>query len=142
MADYAPGPTPFPENPDLRDIAEAMEAAGTLFEIHDARFRCVYVSREFVRLTEVSDDEALRQIGRSGIVRALREDAEIIRVSRESGTAWFQHNAPIMRRYLDPSDADFEEIFDSTAPYAAEIEPAELVPRAWYDRVSFPANLR
>ena len=47
-----------------------------------------------------------------------------------------------MRRYLDPADPDFDEIFDSTAPYAAEIEPAESVPRAWYDRVAFPDNLR
>jgi class 3 adenylate cyclase len=47
-----------------------------------------------------------------------------------------------MRRYLDPADADFDEIFDSTAPYAAEIEPVESAPRAWYDRVAFPANLR
>ena len=142
MEDDAPGPSPFPEHPDLRDIAEAMEAAGMLFEISDDRYRCVYFSSEWVRLTELSDDEALRQLGRSGIVRALREDAEIIRVSRDSGTAWFQHNAPIMRRYIAPDDADFEEIFDSTAPYAAEIEPIEPVPRAWFDRVSFPTNLR
>ena len=47
-----------------------------------------------------------------------------------------------MRRYLAPADPDFEEIFDSTAPYAAEIEPIEPVPRAWFDRVSFPTNLR
>ena len=142
MEDDAPGPTPFPEHPDLRDIAEAMEAAGMIFEILDARFRCTYYSSELARIAEMSDEEFRRQIGRSSIVRALREDAEIIRVSRESGTAWFQHNAPIMRRYLDPADADFEEIFDSTAPFAAEIEPAEFVPRAWYDRVSFPTNLR
>ena len=142
MADDTPGASPWPENPDLRDIAEAMEDAGMLFEIHDARFRCVYFSSEFVRFAEMSDDEARRQIGRSGIVRALREDAEMIRVSRESGTAWFQHNAPIMRRYLDPADADFDETFDSTAPYAAEIEPVQSAPRAWYDRVAFPDNLR
>ena len=142
MADDAPGPTPYPENPDLRDIAEAMESAGMLFEICDARFRLVYFSSEWARITEVSADEAARQIGQSGIVRVLREDAEIIRVSRDSGTAWFAHNAPIMRRYLDPADPDFEEIFDSTAPYAADIEPAESAPRAWYDRVAFPTNLR
>ena len=142
MADDAPGPSPFPEHPDLREIAEAMEAAGMLFEIHDARFRCVYFSSEFARLAELTADERSRQIGRSSIVRALREDAEIIRVSKDSGTAWFLHNAPIMRRYLDPADPDFEETFDSAAPYAAEIEPVESVPRAWYDRVSFPANLR
>src|SRR5687767_6103727 len=119
MADDAPGPSPWPEHPDLRDIAEAMETAGMLFEVSDARYRCVYFSSEWARFAEMSADEARRQLGRSGIVRALREDAEIIRVSRDSGTAWFQHNAPIMRRYLDPADPDFEEIFDSTAPYAA-----------------------
>jgi class 3 adenylate cyclase len=142
MEDDAPGPSPFPENPDLRDIAEAMEAAGMIFEISDARFRCAYFSSELARLIEVTPDEVRRLISRSGIVRVLREDAEIIRVSRESGTAWFQHNVPIMRRYLDPADADFDEIFDATAPYAAEIEPVDPVPRAWYDRVSFPTNLR
>ena len=142
MVDDAPSPTPFPQHPDLRDIAEALEAASMLFEVYDARFRCVYFSSEWARLVEVSPDEARRMIGQSGIMRVLREDAEIIRVSRDSGTAWFQHNAPIMRRYLDPADPDFEEIFDSTAPYAAEIEPAEPTPRAWYDRVSFPTNLR
>ena len=138
----APGPSPFPEDPDLRDIAEAMESAGMLFEIADARFRCVYLSSEFARFAELSADEARRQLGRSGIVRGLREDADIIRITRDSGTAWFLHNAPIMRRYLDPADADFEEIFDSTAPYAAETEPVESVPRAWFDRVSFPATVR
>ena len=142
MEHDAPGPSPYPEHPDLRDIAEAMETAGMLFEIVDARFRCVYSSKEWAGILEASDDEARRQIGRSAIVRVLREDAEIIRVSTDSGTAWFTHNAPIMRRYLDPADPDFEEIFDSTAPYAADIEPAESVPRAWYDRVGFPDNLR
>ncbi|MEO6471551.1 MAG: adenylate/guanylate cyclase domain-containing protein [Aeromicrobium sp.] len=142
MEDGAPGPSPFPEHPELRDIAEAMEAAGVIFEIYDARFRCVYLSSERVRLTEQTADEALRHIGRSPIRGALREDAEIIRITRESGTAWFQHNAPIMRRYLEPTDLDFEEIFDSTAPFAAEVDPAESAPRAWYDRVAFPTNLR
>jgi class 3 adenylate cyclase len=142
MEDEAPGTPAFPENPDLREIAEAMEAAGMLFEIHDARFQCVYLSSEFARFGEFSADEARRQLGRSVIVRGLREDAEIVRLDRESGTAWFQHNAPIMRRFLNPADPDFEAIFDSTAPYAAEIEPVESAPRAWYDRVAFPDNLR
>jgi class 3 adenylate cyclase len=142
MEHDAPGPSPLPEHPDLRDIAEAMEAAGMLFEIVDARFRCVYFSSEWARIQDASADEARRQVGRSLIWRVLKEDAEIVRLTRESGTAWFEHNAPIMRRYLDPADPDFEEVFDSAAPFAAEIEPAESVPRAWFDRVSFPANLR
>ena len=89
MEDDAPGPSALPEHPDLRDIAEALEAAGMIFEIYDARFRCVYLSGERARLTEVTADEAMRQIGRSAIRGALREDREIIRISRESGTAWF-----------------------------------------------------
>ena len=142
MANEPPGFSPWPEHPDLRDIAEAMEAAGMLFEIVDARFRSVYLSNEWAKITASSADAVRRQMGRSLIVRALREDAEMIRLNRDSGTAWFLHNAPIMRRYLDPGDADFEEIFDSTAPYAADIEPAEPVPRAWHDRVAMPDNLR
>lgn len=142
MEDVAPGPVPFPEQPDLREIAVAMEAAGIFFEIVDARFRCVYLSTEMVRMMAASGDEAQRQIGRSVIVRSLREDAEIVRVTRESGTTWFLHNAPYMRRYLDPADPDFNDIFDSAAPYAAEIEPPESVPRAWFDRVAFPTGPR
>ena len=142
MEDVAPGPVPFPEHPDLRDIAVAMEAAGMLFEIVDARFRSVYLSSEWTRTIGGTSDEVRRQIGRSLLVRVLREDAEIVRVTPDSGTAWFMHNAPFMRRYLDPADADFNEIFDSTAPFAKEIEPAESVPRAWFDRLAFPANLR
>jgi class 3 adenylate cyclase len=142
MVDDAPGRLPLPEHPELRAIAEAMETAGMLFEIYDARFRCVYMSSERTRLTEMTADEAPRHLGRSAIREVFREDADLIRISRESGTAWFEHNAPFMRRYLDPSDADFEEIFDSTAPFAAAIAPAEVVPRAWYDRLSFPPNLR
>ncbi len=142
MEDHRPGPSPLPEHPDLREIALAMEAAGLLFEIVDSRFRCVYLSSEWVRLIEMTADEVRRQIGRSWIKRSLREDAGIVRVSPESGTAWFLHNAPVMRRYLDPADADFAEIFDSTAPYAAKIEPVESLPRAWYDRIAYPTNLR
>jgi class 3 adenylate cyclase len=47
-----------------------------------------------------------------------------------------------MRRYLVPADADFDDIFGSTAPFAAEIPPAERAPRAWHDRISFPPNRR
>src|SRR5687767_3059411 len=118
MEDDELGPLPLPEHPELRDIAVAMESAGMGFEIFDARFRSVYVSSEFHRFMEGSADQLRQVIGRSVIWRVLRLDAEILRVNRESSAIWFEHNAPIMRRYLDPSDADFEEIFDSAAPYA------------------------
>jgi class 3 adenylate cyclase len=142
MEDVAPGPVPFPEQPDLREIAVAMEAAGMLFEIVDARFRSVYTGSQWALMVEGSDEDVRRQMGRSLIVRALREEARLVRVTKDSGTAWFLRNVPFMRRYLDPSDADFNDTFDSAAALAAEIEPAEHVPRAWFDRLSFPSDLR
>jgi class 3 adenylate cyclase len=45
-----------------------------------------------------------------------------------------------MRRYLDPADPDFDDIFGTTAPFAAAIEPGERTPRAWHDRIVFPSN--
>jgi len=142
MEDDSSGHSPLPEHPDLRDIALALEAAGMVFEILDARFRSVYLASEWSRIMGASPDEVRRQIGRSLIVRTLREDADMVRVLPESGTAWFVHNAPIMRKYLDPADDDFDETFDSAAPYAADIDPVESAPRAWYDRMAFPDNLR
>lgn len=130
----------LPDQPDLRDVALAMEAAGMLGELLDDRFRSVFLSTQFIRLVGASDEEAKRQYGRSLIVRGLREEADIIRVEPESGRAWFFHNAPIMRRYLDPSDPDFEDVFGSTSPFAAEVPPIDRLPRAWHDRISFPSD--
>lgn len=113
-----------------------------VFEILDARFRCVFFSREAARLIGISADEVQRQYGRSLIVRSLREDAQIVRVTQESGTAWWQHNAPIMRRYLEPGDGDFDDLFGPTAAAAAELDPVEATPRAWHDIVSFLEDLR
>ncbi|HET7735498.1 MAG TPA: adenylate/guanylate cyclase domain-containing protein [Nocardioidaceae bacterium] len=132
------GSLPLPEHPELRQIAVAMDAAGMLFEIHDARFRCVYMSQDSVRVGELSSEEALRQLGKSAIVRGLTEPAEIVGASEESAAVWFQHNAPIWRHYVDPADDDFEEIFGSMASHVARIEPVRSPPRAWYDRMSFP----
>ena len=69
---------PLPEHPDLREIAQALEAAGLMFEIlrelfaleaarmmfelHDASFRCVFISSETVRAVGTSPDEASRLI--------------------------------------------------------------------------------
>jgi class 3 adenylate cyclase len=142
MDDTSAAPPHLPEHPELRDIALAMESAGMIGEILDHRFRSVFLSTEFVRLTGMTADEVKRQYGRSLIIRSVREDADIVRVEHESGRAWFAHNAPIMRRYLDPADPDFAEIFGPAAPFAAELAPAERAPRAWYDRISFPPNQR
>jgi class 3 adenylate cyclase len=132
----------LPEQPELRDVALAMESAGMIGEILDSRFRTVFVSSQMVRLAGMNTDEVKRQYGRSLLIRGMRDDSDIVRVEHESGRAWFFHNAPIMRRYLDPADPDFEDVFGSAAPFAAEMAPAERAPRAWYDRIVFPPNRR
>jgi len=91
----------------------------------------------------LSAEEARAVIGSSVIVRTFHDDfAEIARVDDTSGNAWTQHNVPIMRRYLEPGDPDFAEVFNLAAPYAAKVQPVEVPPRAWHDRLSFPPHLR
>ncbi|MGB6424270.1 MAG: adenylate/guanylate cyclase domain-containing protein [Solirubrobacterales bacterium] len=137
---YAPE---LPEHPELREIALAMERAGMMGEILDASFRVVFVSTEEARMLGLSAEEWRSLIGVSSIVRSLRpETAGIMRVTEESGTAWFEHCAPIWRRFLEPGDPEFVEVFGPTAEAAARIDPVEEAPRAWYDLVSFPDDLR
>ncbi|MBK5115424.1 MAG: hypothetical protein JJE23_00740 [Thermoleophilia bacterium] len=137
---YAPE---LPEHPELREIALAMERAGMMGEILDASFRVVFVSTEEARMLGLSAEEWRSLIGVSSIVRSLRpETAGIMRVTEESGTAWFEHCAPIWRRFLEPGDPEFVEVFGPTAEAAALIDPVEEAPRAWYDLVSFPDDLR
>ena len=140
--DDSPYVPELPEQPELRELAQAIESAGLMGEILDASFRSVFFSTESARILGLSADEAKRLTGKSLIVRSLREDAEIMRVTEESGTAWWQHNAPIMRRYLEPGDPDFDEVFGPTAKLAAEFDAVEPAPRAWHDNIAFPANLR
>jgi class 3 adenylate cyclase len=143
MHDDSPYVPPLPEHPDLREIALALEAAGMMFEILDASFRCVFISSEMVRALGASPEEASSLIGKSVIQRNVEEDyAEIVRVTEESGTAWIRHNLPIMRRYLEPGDPHFDEVFGPLAEYAARVEAVEKAPRAWHDTVSFPSELR
>jgi len=139
-ASYVPE---LPGHPELREIALMIEATGTMGEILDERFRCVFFSSESARTMGLSAEEARAVIGSSVIVRTFHDDfAEIARVDDTSGNAWTQHNVPIMRRYLEPGDPDFAEVFNLAAPYAAKVQPVEVPPRAWHDRLSFPPHLR
>jgi class 3 adenylate cyclase len=142
VTDDAPYVPELPEHPELRQIAELIEATGIMGEILDERFRCVFFSTESARTMGLSAEQARSVIGKSLIVRSFHEDyAEIARVDEASGNAWAQHNVPIMRRYLQPDDSDFAEVFHVAAPYAAKVQPVEIAPRAWYGRLSFPPDL-
>jgi hypothetical protein len=102
----------------------------------------VFISSEAARAMGLSAEVGPRIIGMSAIMRTLAATTRgFIRVTRESGTAWWQHNAPIMRRYLEPGDPDFDEVFGPTAPAATQLDPIEAAPRAWHDTVSFPPDL-
>lgn len=72
----------------------------------------------------------------------MKMEVDVMRTSQESAAAWFAHNAPIMRHYLEPGDSAFEKAFGPLAEAAARVEPIETPPRAWYDRLSFPPDLR
>jgi class 3 adenylate cyclase len=134
---------PLPEQPDLREIAQALEAARMMFELHDANFRCVYISSETLRAVGTTADEVSSLMNKSLLVRNTAEEhAWYVRTTEDSGNAWTRHNVPIMRRYLEPGDPGFDDAFGPLAPYAAKVEPVEAAPRAWHDRVAFPSDLR
>jgi class 3 adenylate cyclase len=143
MSDDAPYAPRLPEQPELRQVALMLEQMGMMGEILDERFRTVFISSESHRTMGGTNDEAEAMLGRSIIARTDDDRyADLIRVTEESANAWARHNVPIMRRYVQPGDPDFEEVFGSTAPYAAQAEPPEEPPRAWYDTVAFPSDLR
>jgi class 3 adenylate cyclase len=143
MTDEAPYVPELPEHPELREIALLIEGTGMMGEILDDRFRCVFFSSESARTMGLSADEARAALGISLITRTLHDGfADIARVDEASGNAWTRHNVPIMRRYVQPGDSDFAEVFDITAPYAEKVQPVEAAPRAWYDRLSLPPHLR
>ena len=143
MSDGSPPGSRLPEHPDLREIALALESAGMMFEVLDASFRCVFFSSETTRAVGATPAEAEGLYGKSLIVRNTSDDyADIIRVTDESAGAWMRHNLPIMRRYLEPGDPDFDEVFGPIAQVAARVEPIEPAPRAWHDTVAFPPDLR
>lgn len=137
-ASIADGPTyvpRLPEHPDLREIALAAEEAEMAADILDSSFRTVFLASESARILGLSAAEAESLYGHSQLHRSLRASAEFVRVSEESGTRWFQHNAPIMRSFLEPDDPAFAEAFGPTAAIAAEIDPLPDPPSGWTDKL-------
>lgn len=111
-------------------------------EILDTSFRTIFYSTQAARILGLSAEEATGMYGKSMIHRTLEGKADVMRLTEESGTLWFQKNAPIMRHYLDSDDPGFEEAFGLTASLAAEVDPIAEPPRAWNDRLSFRPDLR
>jgi len=133
---------PLPEHSELREIALAIERAEMSAGIVDTSFRTIFFSSQAARILGLSTEEAKGMHGRSLIHRTLEGKSDIMRINEESGAAWFQQNAPVMRHYLDPDDPGFEDVFGLTAPVAAEVDPIAEPPRAWQARISFRPDLR
>lgn len=133
---------PLPEHPELREIALSVESAEMSAEILDTSFRTIFYSTQAARILGLSAEEATGMYGKSMIHRTLEGKADVMRLTEESGTLWFQKNAPIMRHYLDSDDPGFEEAFGLTASLAAEVDPIAEPPRAWNNRISFRPDLR
>jgi class 3 adenylate cyclase len=142
MGEESPYVPRLPEHPELRELALAMEQFGAAAEILDARFRCVFLSSETVRMAGLTDEDVDQLYGLSLIRRTLESGADVMRTTEESSVAWWRHNVPIMRCYLQPGDSDFREVFGAMTEAAAQVEPLAAAPRAWHDVVSFPPDLR
>jgi class 3 adenylate cyclase len=132
----------LPEHPELRDLALAIESFGAAGEILDASFRVVFISTETARFLGLRFEEVSRLYGLSIIRRNIETDVDVMRTSEESAVVWWRHNVPIMRHYLEPGDADFDDVFGPLSKAAARVEPLAVAPRAWHDVVSFPPGLR
>jgi len=137
MRDASPSGPPLPEHPELREIALAMEGAGASGDIMDARWRTVFISSELARLTGIAPREVGRYYGESIVIRHL-DHPMTWGTDEETSVTWWRLNVPIMRRYLQPDDPDFDEVFGSAAESAARTRPAAHVPRGWQHTVSFP----
>jgi class 3 adenylate cyclase len=137
MDERSPNVPPLPEHPELREVALAMEGAGASGDILDARWRTVFISSELARMSGVSPEDVGRFYGESLIVRHL-DHPRTWGTDEDTAVAWWRHNVPIMRRYLQPGDPDFEAVFARNAEAAARVRPVEVAPRAWQQTVTFP----
>ena len=127
---------PLPEHPELRNIAESLEAAAISGEILDAQWLLVFISSEEARIIGVEPSEVGRFYGKGLPVRQL-EDCEYWATTDDGGRDWWKLNVPIMRTYLDPADNVFETVFGPLTKAAARVEPGELH-RSWASTHSFP----
>jgi class 3 adenylate cyclase len=137
-----PAGPPLPEHPELRAIAEALEATAMSAEILDASWRIVFISTEEARIVGVDPSEVGRFYGKS-LTRRQLEDVRYWATTEASSADWWKTNVPIMRNYLEPGDEVFEEVFGPFAHAAARVEPGDLL-RAWPSTNAFPddADLR
>ena len=137
----APTVPPLPEHPELREIALAMEGAGISGELLDANWQLVFISTEEARVVGVPPEEVAGLYGKSLVMRQI-DDADDWGITPEVSRSWWRENVPVMRHYLTPGEAVFDEVFGPLAEHAARVDPVEHPPRAWQHSYEFPAERR
>ena len=118
----------YPDHPQLRELAIALEEGGIAGEITDDSWRLVFISTEEGQVVGFEPAELLQFYGMSVIKRQIDYGDEWA-TTEERG--WWRLNVPIMRAYLAPGDEHFDEVFDAGAAPAERVEPVERVPLAW-----------
>jgi len=86
-------------------------------------------------------EEVATFYGKSLVTRQI-DDAQHWGITTEVSRSWWRLNVPIMRKYLAPGDAVFDEVFGPLAENAARVDPVEETPRAWQHSYEFPAERR
>lgn len=141
MEDEQRSGPPLPEDPRFREIALAMESAGVSGEVLDADWKIVFISSEEARIVGVAPEDVGRFYGKSLVVRNL-EDADVWGITDASSRNWWRLNVPIMRHYLSPGEAGFDEAFGPLSEPAARAQPVANPPLAWSSSYEFPPELR
>ena len=78
----------LPENPELRQLAEALEEAGISADILDAKWRYVFSSSELARIVGLDPSIVDRYYGVSPIVRPTRFP-DVWGVDPETARLWW-----------------------------------------------------
>jgi hypothetical protein len=115
-------PLPLPEHPELRELAQALEAAGVAAEILDYKWRVVYTTSEDALGLGLDPAEMHHHYGLSLVIRPEHRPDWV--TDRQTGSRWWRAAGPHMVRDVPPDDPDFDEVFGRQAPRARELTPA------------------
>jgi class 3 adenylate cyclase len=113
---------PLPEQPELRELAEALEEAGCAAEILDHKWRVVYTTSEDALGLGLDPAEMHHHYGLSLIIRPDHHPAWV--TDRQTGGRFWRAAGPHMVRDVPPDDPDFDEVFGRQARRARELTPA------------------
>jgi class 3 adenylate cyclase len=113
-------PSEFPEQPQLRAAAAALERARMVGSVLDHKWRTVFLSSEQVAV--FPDADLSTWLGVSQIVQTLEHRYPIV-VPVETRLRWWEALGPAIRHDVPPDDPDFEAVFGPMANAARDLEP-------------------